>query len=44
MTDLATGRTEAVLPGVSMTDFDLAPDGEHVAFAALDEEGGPMPG
>ena len=41
MTDLATGRIEAVLPGVSMTDFDLAPDGEHLAFAALDEEGNP---
>jgi len=41
MTDLATGRIEAVLPGVSMTEFDLAPDGEHLAFTALDEEGNP---
>lgn len=39
MTDLATGRTEAVLPGVSMTDFDIAPDGARVAFAALDAAG-----
>ena len=39
MPDLATGRTEAVLPGVSMTDFDIAPDGARVAFAALDAAG-----
>jgi DNA-binding winged helix-turn-helix (wHTH) protein/Tol biopolymer transport system component len=39
MTDLATGSTEVVLPGVSMTDFDIAPDGERVAFSALDPEG-----
>jgi DNA-binding winged helix-turn-helix (wHTH) protein/Tol biopolymer transport system component len=41
MTDLPTGRTEAVLPGVSMTEFDIAPDGERLAFAALDGEGNP---
>jgi DNA-binding winged helix-turn-helix (wHTH) protein/Tol biopolymer transport system component len=39
VTDLATGRTEAVLPGVSMTDFDIAPDGERLAFTSLDAEG-----
>ena len=39
MTDLDSGRTEAVLPGVSMSESDIAPDGEHVAFAALDAEG-----
>jgi DNA-binding winged helix-turn-helix (wHTH) protein/Tol biopolymer transport system component len=38
-TDLATGGTEAVMPGVSMTDFDLSPDGERLAFSALDAEG-----
>ena len=32
MTDLDSGRTEAVLPGVSMSDFAIAPDGELVAF------------
>jgi hypothetical protein len=39
MTDLDSGRTEPVLPDVSMSEFDIAPDGEHVAFAALDAEG-----
>ena len=43
MTDLATGRTEAVLPGVSMSEFDLAPDGERITFAALDAEGNSHP-
>jgi len=38
MTDLDSGRTEAVLPGVSMREFDIAPDGELVAFTALDAE------
>ena len=39
MTDLATGRTGAVLPGVSMSEFDLSPDGELITFGALDAEG-----
>ena len=39
MTDLTTGRNEAVLPGVSMSEFDLAPDGERITFATLDAEG-----
>jgi eukaryotic-like serine/threonine-protein kinase len=39
MTDLTTGRNEVVLPGVSMSEFDLAPDGERITFAALDAEG-----
>jgi hypothetical protein len=39
MTDLVTGHTEAALPGVSMTDFDLAPDGERLVFSALGLEG-----
>ena len=38
MTDLDSGRTEAVLPGVSMTEFDIAPEGEHVAFTTVDAE------
>ena len=39
MTDLTTGRAGAVLPGVSMSEFDVAPDGERITFAALDAEG-----
>jgi hypothetical protein len=39
MADLDSGRIEAVLPGVSMSEFDIAPDGDRVAFAALDAEG-----
>lgn len=34
-----SGRTDAVLPGVPMREFDVAPDGQRVAFAALDAEG-----
>jgi hypothetical protein len=36
--EVDSGRTEAVLPGVPMSEFDIAPDGERVAFAAQDEE------
>ena len=38
MADLESGRTESVLPGILITDFDLAPDGKRVAFASLNEE------
>ena len=34
-----SGRTGAVLPGVSMSEFDLSPDGELITFGALDAEG-----
>ena len=37
--DLDSGRTEACLPGVSMSGFDIAPDGERVAFSTLDANG-----
>jgi DNA-binding winged helix-turn-helix (wHTH) protein/Tol biopolymer transport system component len=37
--DIDSGRTQVVLPGTSMSEFDIAPDGEHVAFAAFDKEG-----
>jgi Tol biopolymer transport system component len=37
--DLDSDRTEAFLPGVSMTGFDIAQDGERVAFEAPDAEG-----
>jgi hypothetical protein len=39
MVDLDSGRTEAVLPGVPISEFDISPDGQHVTFAALDAEG-----
>jgi hypothetical protein len=39
MTDLNSSRTEAVLPGASMSEFDISPDGKQVTFAALDAEG-----
>jgi hypothetical protein len=32
VTDLDSGWTEAVLPGTSMSDFDIAPDGDRMAF------------
>ena len=38
MTDLNSGRSEAVLPGVSVSEFTIAPDGERVVYAALDAE------
>jgi hypothetical protein len=37
--DLGSGQTEAVLPGISMSSFDLARDGKRVAFASPNEEG-----
>jgi hypothetical protein len=39
MADLASGRTEAVLPGILIKDFDLAPDGKHIAFTSLSSDG-----
>ena len=41
MADIDSGRTESVLPGVSMSGFDIAPDGERVAFWTPDAEGIP---
>ncbi len=32
-TDLDSGRSEAVLPGIAMNEFHISPDGERVAFA-----------
>jgi Tol biopolymer transport system component/DNA-binding winged helix-turn-helix (wHTH) protein len=37
-TNLDSGRSEAVLPGVSMNQFQIAPDGERVAFTAQDAQ------
>jgi Tol biopolymer transport system component/DNA-binding winged helix-turn-helix (wHTH) protein len=39
MADLDSGKNQAVLPGVLMTEFDIAPDGERVAFSAPDARG-----
>jgi Tol biopolymer transport system component len=39
MADLDSGQTEKVLPGVLVSDFDVAPDGRSVAFASLNAEG-----
>ena len=41
MAYIDSGRTESVLPGVSMSGFDIAPDGERVAFWTPDAEGIP---
>jgi eukaryotic-like serine/threonine-protein kinase len=38
MTQLESGRSERVLPGVSMSEFDIAPDGLRVAFASQDAD------
>jgi eukaryotic-like serine/threonine-protein kinase len=38
-TDLDSGRSEAVLPGVNMIGYDISRDGTQVTFAALDEGG-----
>ena len=38
MADLETGRTESVLPGILIADFDLAPDGKSVAFTSFNEQ------
>jgi eukaryotic-like serine/threonine-protein kinase len=38
MADLESGRTES-LPGILMSDFDLAPDGKRAAFSSLNEQG-----
>ena len=41
MADSESGRTEALLPGVAMSEFDVAPNGKLVAFSAPDAEGHP---
>ena len=39
MADIDSGRTESVLPGVLISGFDIAPDGERVAFWTPDAGG-----
>lgn len=41
MADIDSGHAESVLPGVSMSGFDIAPDGQRVAFWAPDAGGIP---
>lgn len=36
--DLDTGRSEVVLPGISMQDFAITPDGQCVVYAARDAQ------
>jgi len=37
--DLESGRAERLLPGFTMDNFDLSPDGKRVVFMALDSGG-----
>jgi eukaryotic-like serine/threonine-protein kinase len=37
--DLDSGRSEAVLTGVLLSNFDIAPDGKRVAYSSLNAEG-----
>ena len=36
--DLASGRSEPVVPGVSVLDYDISADGERVVMSAEDRE------
>ena len=40
-TDLAAGRSAAMLPGVNMIGYDISRDGTQTTFAALDGQGVP---
>ena len=37
--DLASGKTDSVLPGVSVTDYDMSRDEKEVAFTTTDSSG-----
>jgi eukaryotic-like serine/threonine-protein kinase len=37
--DLSSGHNEVVLPGFSITDYTISPDGKRVGFVAVDAEG-----
>lgn len=39
--DLASGRNEALLPGIAVTGYDLSHDGTRVVFSANDSAGNP---
>jgi serine/threonine protein kinase/Tol biopolymer transport system component len=38
-TDLATGETQNVLPGIELTDYSISPDGTKVTYSALGADG-----
>ena len=37
--DLRSGASQTILPGFSISDFSLSPNGRDIAFSALDERG-----
>jgi serine/threonine protein kinase/Tol biopolymer transport system component len=37
--DLGSGKSDTVLPGVSMTDYDISPDEKEVAFTTRESDG-----
>ena len=37
--DLATGSRERLLPGISITSYDISADGQRVVFASFDADG-----
>jgi Tol biopolymer transport system component len=37
--DLGSGKSDTVLPGVSMTDYDISPDEKEVAFTTIESDG-----
>ena len=39
--DLQSGASQAVMPGFTITDFSLSPDGREIAFCALGEDSTP---
>jgi eukaryotic-like serine/threonine-protein kinase len=39
VTDMDSGRSERPLPGVSMTAFEISPDGKKVVYCAADAQG-----
>jgi serine/threonine protein kinase/Tol biopolymer transport system component len=40
--DLASGKTDSLLPGVSVTDYDISSDETEVAFTTADSSGEPQ--
>jgi hypothetical protein len=42
--DLASGKTDSPLPGVSVTDYDISSDDKEVAFTTTDSSGKPRIG
>jgi Tol biopolymer transport system component/DNA-binding winged helix-turn-helix (wHTH) protein len=39
-TEVSAGKSEAVFPGISMTAFDLSPDGKRVVYTTAAPDGG----